>query len=234
MHISDPKIDLYMPIGGTEPVPCMVICPGGAYHKLAIEHEGYQWAEWLCQQGIAGAVLSYRMPEGNLDIPITDCLETLQLIKTNALEWGINPERIGFMGFSAGGHLCATVAKKSPVPLSALILMYPVIKMSGPLAEPSSRANLLGSEITEEMALEYDADHDLPANMPSVYIAASNDDPAVSPLNAIAYYEAAHRRGASTTLHIYPSGGHGWGMRPTFPHHALMLQDLSSWLRDTL
>lgn len=224
-------MEVYLP---TKPMslftPMVVICPGGAYHSLACLNEGESWAEWLAERGCAATVLSYSMPEGNPQVPIEDCQNALRVIADNAQEWNIDKSRLGLMGFSAGGHLCATVAKAAAVPLEALILMYPVIKMTNHLTEFFTRRNFLGSGFSEKDMEQWSADQGIKGTLPHTFIAASNDDKDVSPLNSVAYYQAAREHALSVTLHIYATGGHGWGMERPFDHHDQMLADLEAWL----
>lgn len=125
----------------------MVICPGGGYQHLAMNHEGYDWAPFFNNMGIAAIVLKYRMPHGEKDVPISDAEEAIRLVRRNAANWNINPDDVGIMGSSAGGHLASTVATHAAKDARPdfQILFYPVITMMPDITHKGSHDNLLGS-----------------------------------------------------------------------------------------
>ena len=142
---------------GADGCPCVIICPGGGYTHLAMDHEGFDWAPVFNELGISVAVLKYRMPHGNKEIPVEDAEEALRLVRRNAAAWGIDPHRVGIMGSSAGGHLAATVAthalgRSKP---NFQILFYPVITMDKSFTHMGSHDNLLGADASAELETEY-------------------------------------------------------------------------------
>lgn len=161
---SDPndtaKIYVYLPNKSQATRRAVVICPGGGYSHLAMDHEGKQVAEWLNQIGIAGIVLKYRMPHGKREVPISDAEEALRLVRANAAQWNINPNDVGIMGSSAGGHLASTIAthaKKGEAP-NFQILFYPVITMMPDITHKGSHDNLLGADAKARYEKEYSND----------------------------------------------------------------------------
>ena len=196
-----------------------MICPGGGYTNLAYQHEGYDWVPYFNGQGVGLAVLKYRMPKGvNKDVPISDAEEAMRLIRENASEWGVNPNDVGIMGFSAGGHLASTIATHAPIELrpNFQVLMYPVITMDDKYTHKGSKKSLLGDNPPVELVELYSNDKQIDDNTPRAFIAFSNDDGAVSPINGINYYTALHNNNVPAALYIYPTGGHGWGIRDSF------------------
>lgn len=210
----------------------VVICPGGGYAMLAMEHEGTDWAEFFTSQGIAAIVLKYRMPHGNRKVPVSDAMEAMRLVRRNAKEWRIDVDQVGIMGSSAGGHLAsvvATMGKGSTAP-NFQILFYPVITMSPGFTHIGSHDNFLGKDARKKTEQEYSTDRQVSRVTPRAYILLSDDDHTVLPANGVNYYLACYRHDVPASLHVYPTGGHGWGMKQSFPYHIEMLLDFKAWL----
>lgn len=227
-----PSIRVYLPKETTTPTKAVIICPGGGYNHLAISHEGYNWGDFFTAQGVAAIVLKYRTPNGNLEVPITDAEEAIRLTKENATKWNIDPNCIGIMGSSAGGHLATTVTAQSPDELRPAfqILFYPVISMKTEFTHGGSRNRFLGENPTEELEKKYSNEFQVKSTTPRTFIALSDDDKVVKPINSIKYYTALQEKGIPSVMHIYPSGNHGWGIKLSFKYHDRMLTDLKSWL----
>lgn len=227
------KIYVYLPDKKTATRRAVVICPGGGYQHLAMDHEGRQVAEWLNQTGIAGIVLKYRMPHGKREVPISDAEECMRLVRANAAQWNIDPNDIGIMGFSAGGHLASTIAThaKNGAEPNFQILFYPVITMMPDITHKGSHDNLLGSDARQRYEKEYSNDLQVSRKTPRAWIALSDDDQTVLPANGVSYYQACYRQDVPASLHVYPTGGHGWGMRSSFRFHIEMLLELKAWLQ---
>ncbi len=225
------RVYVYLP-RATSPTRAIVLCPGGGYDHLAFDNEGTDWATYYNTMGIAAIVLQYRMPHGNRMVPISDAQEAIRLVRRHAAEWNINPDDVGIMGSSAGGHLASTVATQSTddaMP-NFQILFYPVISMELGTTHRGSHDNLLGVDATDEDVAAYCSDRNVTASTPRAIIFLSNDDGAVPPENGVSYYLALHAQGIPAALNIYPTGGHGWGMRSTFAYHDTMLSTLRAWL----
>ena len=214
----------------------IVDCPGGGYTHLATQHEGHDWATYFNQQGIAFFVLTYRMPGGDRSIPMSDAQNAIRMVRDSAVAWHINPEDVGIMGFSAGGHLASTVSTHSEYDCrpNFSILFYPVISMNERETHKGSCQNFLGKEgqKDERLVKEFSNQNAVVRHLtPPAIILTANDDGTVAPVtNAIAYYSAMRRNGNDCALYVYPTGGHGFGFRSSWTYHDQMLNDLTTWL----
>ena len=226
------KLRIYLPQREKATGRAIIICPGGGYDHLAIDKEGYQWGEYFQSRGIAAAVLKYRMPNGHSEVPMTDAEQAIKLMRLNAASWHIDQNNIGIMGFSAGGHLAATVAtlSKGEAKPNFQILFYPVITMMEGYTHEGSRKNLLGTYPSKREERKFSCDMNVTRATPRAFIALSDDDNAVPPANGVNYYLELYRNDVPASLFVYPTGGHGWGARMTFRHHLEMIQNLNSWL----
>ncbi len=227
-----PSVRVFLPEADKANGMAVVCCPGGGYSHLAMDHEGYDWAPFFNEQGIALIVLKYRMPHGVTEVPISDAKEALRLVRANAKEWGISPDKVGIMGSSAGGHLASTVATHSDSTTAPdfQILFYPVVTMDYAFTHKGSRHNLLGRDTSMSMVDLYSNEQQVTRLTPPAIMFLSDDDTAVPSPNSVNYYMALKRAGVSATMHIYPSGGHGWGSRKNFKFHDEMMADLKAWL----
>ncbi len=232
------EITCYLPQNPTG--RAVLDCPGGGYGHLAMNHEGYDWAEYFNKQGIAFFILKYRMPHGEYTIPIQDAYHAMRTLRDSAQVWNLNKEDIGIMGFSAGGHLASSVSTHADYDArpNFSILFYPVISMNPRTGHGGSSINLLGREGVKNQKLvdEWSNEKQVRGHLtPPAILMMSNDDNAVPPVtNGVAYYTAMHKAGNNCELHVYPSGGHGWGFRDAqhgFAHHEQMVDDLTAWLR---
>lgn len=211
----------------------VIALPGGGYSHLAKDHEGYDWAPFFNERGIALAVLCYRIPRGVTEVPSSDVYEAIRYVRSQSAAWGINPDEVGIMGSSAGGHLATTVATHATGAATRpnfQILFYPVVTMDEEFTHRGSRDNLIGKTPTPGLVEKYSNERQVDSLTPPAIILCSHDDKAVPTPNAVQYYLALRRNGVPASLHIYPTGGHGWGFRETFRYHDAMLKDLSDWL----
>lgn len=231
-QIYQPSIRIFLP-EGKNTGRAVIICPGGAYYGLAYDHEGYAYADYFKHQGIALIVLKYRMPHGNHKVPMSDLCEAMRIVKSHATEWGINPDDIGVMGFSAGGHLASTFATHYPAELKPAfqILIYPVISMDSDITHQGSRKNLIGNQPDPQLVDYYSNENHVTDESPRAFIALSGDDSAVPPENSLRYYIALLRHKVPASLHIYPSGDHGWGYNESFRFKKAVHDELADWLR---
>lgn len=209
----------------------IVACPGGGYVRLATAHEGHDMAAWFNAQGITYAVLKYRMPNTHHDVPLSDALQAIRIMKQHAEEWGYN--KVGIMGSSAGGHLASTAATHFTEDSRPdfQILFYPVVSMVNPTHQ-GSKDNLLGKTPSQEMLNLYSNEKQVTPQTPPAFIMHSSDDKAVPVSNSIDYYTALVKNGVSASLHIYPIGGHGWGFRDNFIYKRQWTGELEKWLRE--
>ena len=218
----------------------IVICPGGGYWLVAIGHEGHDFGKWLAENGITAAVLMYRMPNHHPEVPLEDAAEALRYMKEEyAPAHGITS--VGIMGFSAGGHLAASTAvgalefngdksHRASLRPDFAVLFYPVITGDALYAHKGSFDNLLGSDRTAELTDRYSAEKLVSEKTPATFMALSDDDGGVPPANSIRFYNALKEHKRPASIHIYPSGGHGWGFRDSFKYKSQWQQSLLEWL----
>ncbi len=214
--------------------PAVVMLPGGAYMGVAMAHEGTDMADWFSTQGITYAVLKYRMPCGNREVPMSDAEQAMRIMRDHAAEWGIDKNKVGVMGASAGGHLATTLAthySSAETRPDFQLLYYPVVSMTDELTHEGSRTSLLGDNITDADKIKYSNELQVTSDTPKAFLMLSGDDDAVAPANSIRYYEALLKAGVKgSTIHVYPVGGHGWGFRDSFPYKNDWTNELRDWL----
>lgn len=212
----------------------LLMCPGGAYYGLSMKHEGYDLAKELNSLGITLAVLKYRMPNGHHEVPTDDARQALRILRKNSDKWGIDPNRIGIGGASAGGHLASTVATHKLDDESAVnfqVLFYPVISMKDDITHKGSRENLLGKTPSEDLINYYSNELQVKSDTPRAFICATVDDSSVPVKNTFDYYDALISNGIEVDLKIYPKGGHGWMYLPEkMPYQDQWIKDLGIWL----
>lgn len=206
----------------------IVICPGGGYLHLAINKEGYKVAEWLNSLGITAIVLKYRLPSDLIMKdksigPLQDVQEAMRYVRKNAKDWNLNENKIGVMGFSAGGHLASTLATHynkivyevldgSSAKPNFSILIYPVISMEETITHKGSKNNLLGKSPSKAIVDEFSNDKQVDSLMSPTFIVHATDDRSVPVENSIMYYLALNNNNVATELHVYNEGGHGFGL----------------------
>lgn len=232
-NVTVPELTIYLPDSSVNRGIAVIICPGGGYARLTIDHEGHDFAKWLQSQGIAGIVLKYRLPNKIKQVPLEDFHKAISYVRSKAPLWKISNDKIGVAGFSAGGHLAATASThffSKELRPDFSILFYPVITM-GDYTHEGSRNNLLGDTPTASEIMYYSNEKQVNEFTPPAILLLSDDDTAVSPKNSVTYYSALKENKIPVTMYIFPSGGHGWGMRNNFEYHQEMLSLLGSWLK---
>ena len=226
--IKTPTLTAYLPPADKANGTAVVICPGGGYSIVAIDHEGFKVAEKFNQMGIAAFVLKYRIPDKKNQTdpsiaPLQDAQQAILTVRTNAKKWNIDPARIGIMGFSAGGHLASTAGTHferslidNPDHVSIrpdfMILIYPVISADIAITHSGSFKNLLGPNASAEQLKLYSNEKRVTAKTPPAFLVHASDDGGVSPNNSIVFYQALLKNKIPAELHIYQNGGHGFGM----------------------
>ena len=212
----------------------VILCPGGGYRYLAKWREGYMWFPFYYFQGYTVGMLKYRLPNQNHQIPMIDGTEAIRLMRRRASEWGFDENNVGIMGFSAGGHLasCLMVNDSASDRPDFGILFYPVISMKKELTHKGSHDNLLGENASELLENQFSSELHVSDQTPPTFIAVSNDDKKVNPLNSICFYNEMRAKGRPVVLHVYPSGGHGWGYPLPFSDRRHVLDDLKDWLKN--
>lgn len=208
----------------------VIICPGGGYAVLAFDYEGYEVAQWLAAHGITAAVLKYRMPNGHPEVPLEDAEQALRLLRGEVPgAEGFTCRKVGILGFSAGGHLAAMASTMGAVRPDFSVLFYPVIT-----AHPGHQGsfdNLVGKERrSAETDARYSLEHRVTEQTPPALLLLSDDDTVVPPVSSTRYYNALKEKGVKASMHIYPTGGHGWGFHDDFRYKAQWQQAVLDWL----
>jgi len=240
-----PEIRVWLAKGAKTPATAVLVVPGGGYGGLANDHEGKQIAQFLNQHGIHAFVLKYRLgPKYNHPVPWTDATRAMRLIRSRASEWGVDPQKLGIWGFSAGGHLASTVAtrfdrgnsnardpveKESSRPDFA-VLCYPVISMELPTTHAGSRRNLLGPNPDPELAKSLSNQNQVTPQTPPVFLFHTSADTVVLPRNAILFYEACLQNKVPVEMHIFQDGPHGVGLAQKQPQLKVWPDLLLAWL----
>jgi len=228
--VTKPTLEAFTPEKGKETGKAVIICPGGGYAILAIKHEGYDVAKKFAEAGITAFVLKYRLPsdlimEDKSIGPLQDAQQAIKYVRENAAEYGINPDKVGIMGFSAGGHLASTASthfQKAVIENSNhinlrpdfSILIYPVVSF-GQFRHNGSRTNLLGAQPTEEKIHLYSNELQVNASTPPAFLVHAMDDKTVPVENSIQYSLSLKKFNVKSEAHLYQAGGHGFGLNNT-------------------
>ncbi len=221
-----PTVTVYLPPADKATGAAIVICPGGGYGGLAIDHEGHQVARWLNSIGVAGVILKYRVAPYRFPAPLLDAQRALRYTRAHAKEWGIDPKRVGILGFSAGGHLASTAAtqfgddkQKARDAIDTescrpdfAVLVYPVITLTGKFAHNGSRINLLGKDANPQLIDSLCNQKRVTTQTPPTFLVHTTEDTGVPPENSILFYEALRGAKVPAEMHIYEKGRHGLGL----------------------
>jgi acetyl esterase/lipase len=227
--VQVPQIEVYLPNKKSATGQAVIICPGGGYSILAYDWEGTDIAKFFNAHGIAAFVLKYRLPDSLSStspdkVPLLDAKQAMRVVRSHAVEWNVNPNKIGIMGFSAGGHLASTLSThfEEETKPNFSVLIYPVISMDKNIAHMGSRNNLIGKHPSDAMIKLYSNELQISNQTPPTFIVHASDDSAVPVENSLYYYQALKKNGVPAEMHIYPTGGHGFGL-------ALGKGALASW-----
>ena len=241
-----PAITVYLPRTMAQNTPAMIVCPGGGYSALAMNHEGRQVAGYLNSLGMAAFVLRYRLgPRYHYPIELQDAQRAIRMVRAHAAEWRIDPARIGMMGFSAGGHLAVmagthfdTGIMSSPDVIDHagsrpdfVVLGYPVISMTERWTHQGSKNNLLGPNPDPELAGSLSGEQAVTNQTPPTFIFQTNADTTVPAENSIYYYIALRKAGVPAEMHIFEKGPHGVGLANDDPALSEWSKLLANWLR---
>jgi acetyl esterase/lipase len=223
-----PTVTVYLPAPDKANGAAVVICPGGGYGGLAMDHEGHQVARWLNSLGVAGVILRYRhAPQYRHPTPLQDAARAIRYTRAHAKEWKIDPQRVGILGFSAGGHLASTAATHFDIEQGRregidsfssrpdfAVLLYPVITLKAPYAHVGSRNNLLGKDADAQMIAYLSNETQVTDKTPPCFLVHTSEDTAVPPQNSVMFYLALHKAKVPAELHIFEKGRHGLGLGP--------------------
>ena len=230
-NVVNPSITVYRPAKPNG--MAVIMCPGGGYGRLAMNHEGHDMAAWFTTQGITYAVLKYRMPNGHPEVPLEDVQQALRIMAgLEAGATGFSADKVGVMGFSAGGHLAATASTIGAFKPAFSILFYPVITAEPGKGHQLSFDSLLGTDRTAEQSEYYSLQNRVTEATPPTLLLHSDDDTGVPAVNSALYYEALKAHGVKASMHIYPTGEHGWGFHTNFPYHEVWKAAVLEWLRE--
>lgn len=232
-HVNDSvPLTIYLPDDSVACGTMIVACPGGGYVYRAVDHEGHDFAPWLLEHGIGLAVLEYRLPDGNPALPLSDVWQAIRLLRTNP-DFERSTGKIGLMGSSAGGHLAAISTVLAPDSLSRpdfQLLFYPVISLeNAEITHEGSRDALLGRDASQATRAYFTPTNHVNPSTPPAFIMLSNDDWLVPAANGVGYYQALNNARTNSVLHVYPTLGHGWGVRET-PFSNIWKEELLYWL----
>jgi acetyl esterase/lipase len=212
----------------------IIDCPGGSYIGEAVTHEGHDMANWFNSIGITYIVLKYRLPNGgHYNVPLADAQQAIRIARERCKEWNIDPNQVGIMGFSAGGHLAATAANlfTSDSRPDFQILLYPVITMLNGTHSGSCN-NLLGKSAPDSLKRHFSMELQVTERTPKAFIVLASNDNSVLPIpNGISYYESLLKHSVPASIHIYPIGGHGFGFHDDYTYKREWTEELEKWLR---
>jgi acetyl esterase/lipase len=241
-----PTLTIYLPAAPQATGSAIVVCPGGGYGGLAMDHEGHQVARLLTSRGIAAFILKYRLgPRYHHPAMQQDVLQAIRYARWNADELAIRKDRIGVLGFSAGGHLASTAATLfdaghagSATPIDAIssrpdfaALIYPVITMNQESTHEGSQRNLLGDSPSAELLAKLSTDKQVTAQTPPTFLFHTNEDTGVPAENSVQFYLALRRAGVPGELHIFQKGQHGLGLAPADPALRVWPELLFTWMQ---
>ena len=242
-----PSLTVHLPAPEKANGCAVVICPGGGYQHLAMDYEGHDVAEWFNTFGVAGFVLRYRLaPKYHHPAPMLDVQRAIRTVRAKAVEWRIDPHRVGVMGFSAGGHLASTAATHfdagrpdaaDPIERQSCrpdfaILAYPVITMTGKFGHSGSKKNLLGENPDPQLAESLSNDKQVTHETPPTFLFHTSEDTAVPAENSVRFYLALRKAGVPAEMHIYEKGPHGIGLGTRNPKLAWALGTWPARLHD--
>lgn len=244
-NISEPTLEIFAPAVDRPNGTAVIVCPGGGYRGLSRAREGVQYANWLSHLGITAFVLTNRVGEFGHPAPLQDVLRAVRIVRSRAAEFKINPDRIGVMGSSAGGHLAASAGTlfdhadgKTGAPLDStharpdfLILMYPVITLDDPHAHVGSRELLLGKNPSSELLRLMSVEKQVTAQTPPTLLIHTQQDQAVPIENSILFFQALTRAGVPAEFYAFERGEHGMGMRDGLGTASEWPDRAEEWLR---
>jgi acetyl esterase/lipase len=255
--VTKPTLEIYLPekekagindTAGQTNRTAIIIIPGGAYGVVVYQGEGISTAKQFAKNGIVAFVLKYRLPDDSVMLnktigPLQDAQQAIKLVRENAAKWRIDVNKVGIIGFSAGGHLASTAATHFQKPLienanntnlrpDFQVLVYPVISMQDSLTHRDSRNNLLGKNPSKELVDQYSNELQVTEKTPPAYITHAADDKTVDVDNSIAYFESLRHRHVDVEMHIYPKGGHGFIFRqPDWMEPLLVWMRKNNWTK---
>lgn len=242
IDVTFPELTVFKPANGTANGTSVIIVPGGGYKGVSIDAEGVQIAKRFNQIGVTAFVLKYRIPmvktmQDKSVGPLQDIQQAINVVRSNSKKWQLNPNKIGVMGFSAGGHLASSAAVHYKTPVNPAlkgqnvrpdfqVLVYPVISFKEGITHKGSRKHLIGPELKDDMVNHYSNETQVDASSPRAFIIHAQDDKSVPVENALVYYQALHKNNVLSQLLVLPTGGHGFGLGNNYDWFA----SLEEWM----
>lgn len=250
--VKNPTLEIFLPSSDIKKTDkAILILPGGGYEFLAYTREGEDIAKWFNSKGITAFVLKYRLPTSKslitpFEAPLQDAQRAIRWVRLNAEKWNINKNKIGVLGFSAGGHLAATLGTQydsknnfteKPIDtISAkpnfLVLIYPVISMQDEITHEGSRQNLIGKNPSEELINRFSNELNVTKNIPPTFLIHATDDVLVTAKNSLVFYNALLENNVKAAMHIYPFGGHGFDLAVGRGYLETWTNRLYDWLEN--
>jgi len=244
-HVTHPTLQVFLPQTPDKAASSIIICPGGGYSVLAIDHEGIEVAKALNAMGIAGFVLKYRIPDSSCmehkeNVPLMDAQQAIKIVRENAAKWKLDAAKIGVLGFSAGGHLASSLAthfddqvinnpRHTSLRPDFAVLIYPVISFKDSIAHKGSEENLIGKHPSTALVHRFSNEEQVTHKTPPSFLVQAADDDVVPVANSISFMEALVKNKVPAELHIYQNGGHGFGMHNKTTKDEWM-ERLKNWL----
>lgn len=242
-----PEVQVYLPDAAKANGTCVVVCPGGGYAMLAMKHEGHDVAVWLNSLGATACVLKYRhhgVGYGH-PAPLLDAQRAMRLVRHKGKEWNVDPQRVGILGFSAGGHLASSAAthfdkgnEKGADAVDRLgcrpdfaVLAYPVISFVDACTHQGSKRNLLGADPDPKLVEHYSSERQVTAETPPTFLMHTGDDAGVPVENSLLFYAALRKHKVPAELHVYAHGQHGLGLAPGVSSVSAWPEACAQWLR---
>ena len=247
--VQEPTIEVYLPSKSNANGQAVLIFPGGGYHILAYDWEGTDIAKFLNGKGIAGIVVKYRLPSDvsqkeKYNVPLIDAQRAMRMVRSKAKDWNIQEDKIGIIGFSAGGHLASTLGTHFNEKVYAAVdemdeasarpdfmaLGYPVVTFTQTTKHSGSEKNLLGDTDNGDLEKHFSNELQVTANTPPTFLIHATDDGSVPVENSLLFFQALKDKGVSATMHIYPKGGHGFSLAREDVHLRGWTERLFEWM----
>ena len=244
-NVTHPTLSVFIPKVRNAVGTSVIICPGGGYTILAIDHEGFDVARAFNEMGITAFVLKYRIPdEGCMvnkeTVPLMDAQQAIKLVRKNAAKYQIDPSKIGIMGFSAGGHLASTAGTHFNQPVIAnpeqislrpdfMVLLYPVISFKETIGHQGSKNNLLGKNASPELIHHFSNEEQVTSQTPPTFLVHAVDDKSVPVSNSVSFLSALVKNKVAAEMHLYQGGGHGFGLNNKTTKEQWLLT-LKNWM----
>lgn len=245
--VDKPMLTVFLPATPNATKTGVVVAPGGSYTHLAMEKEGFAFARWLNERGVAAFVLTYRLgPKYHYPVELEDAQRAIRMVRVHAAEWGVETDHVGMWGSSAGGHLAATAGTKfdsgnssasDPIEQQGsrpdfLVLAYPVITFEKPFLHRVSLKYLLGDTPDPKLVDDLSAETQVTKETPPTFLFATTDDKTVPVMNSVMFYSALVKAGVPVEMHLFQHGGHGAGLAAANPQLSVWPDLLAKWMRE--